>query len=63
MNIPELSMALSQTKLQNDVGTAMLGKALELADTFGENLDAMLKAPALESSVTPHLGGSIDVLI
>lgn len=63
MDIPALSMAMAQSELMNNVGVAMLGKTLDLADTAGENFEAMLEGAALEQMVTPHLGGNIDVLL
>lgn len=56
-------MALSQTRMMNDVGVAMLGKSLDLADTAGENFEAMLEGAAMEQSVTPHIGGNIDLMV
>lgn len=56
MDIPALSMALAQTNLQSDIGIAMLGKALDVSRDLGDGL-----ADMLEQSVTPYLGGSIDI--
>lgn len=63
MDIAALSMALAQTKLQNDVGTAMLAKSLDMSDTLGDNMAAMLDSAAMENSVTPYLGSSIDISV
>lgn len=56
MDIASLSTALSMTKLNNDIGILMLGKQLDAAETMG---DSMVKL--MEQSVTPHLGGNIDI--
>lgn len=58
MDIPALSMAMAQTQLQTDVGTAMLSKSLDLGKDIGDRLTKIL-----EQSVTPNLGGSIDITV
>lgn len=63
MDIPGLSMAMAQTNLQTDVGVAMLGKAIDLGDSLGEGMVEMIDAAAMERSVTPYLGGNIDVSV
>lgn len=55
MNIASLSMAMSTSTLNTDVGVAVLGKNL---DTLKQAGDGMLKM--IESSVTPNLGQNID---
>ncbi|WP_026657452.1 YjfB family protein [Butyrivibrio sp. AC2005] len=61
MDIPELSMALSASKVQSDWGTAMLSKNLDALKEAGNTIEDMLDVSALERSVTPELGGTIDV--
>lgn len=56
MDIAGLSMALSQTKVMNDVSTAMLAKSMDTAEVIG---DSMIKM--MEQSVTPNLGANIDI--
>ena len=63
MDIPGLSMAMAQTNFQTDVGVAMLGKAIDLGDSLGEGMVEMIDAAAMERSVTPYLGGNIDVSV
>lgn len=58
MDIASLSTALSMTKLNNDIGVLMLGKQLDTAEAMG---DSMIKL--MEQSVTPHLGGNIDISV
>lgn len=58
MDIASLSTAMSLSKLQSDVGVAVLGKQLDTVEVMG---DSMLKM--MEQSVTPHLGSSIDISI
>ncbi|MCR4923116.1 MAG: YjfB family protein [Lachnospiraceae bacterium] len=56
MDIPALSMAMSQANVLNQVGTAVLSQSL---DTFEGEAADMVKM--LEQSVTPELGGNIDI--
>lgn len=58
MDIASLSTALSMTKVNGDIGVLMLGKQLDAMETMG---DSMIKI--MEQSVTPHLGGNIDVSV
>ena len=62
MDIPALSMALSQNKILNDVGVAMLSKSLDTMQENGEALIATMDAGA-ELSVNPNIGGNIDLRI
>ena len=63
MNIPELSMALAQINVQSDFSVAMLSKAMDTNEILGQNMVAMLDAAAMEHSVTPHIGGNIDLKV
>ena len=58
MDIASLSTALSMTKVKGDIGVLMLGKQLDAMETMG---DSMIKI--MEQSVTPHIGGHIDVSV
>lgn len=58
MDIASLSTALSMTKVNNDFGTIMLSKQLDNMEDMG---DSMIKL--MENSVTPHIGGNIDISI
>lgn len=62
MNIPELSTALANVRLSNQVGIAVLDKALESSEAIGESLINMMSR-SMELSVNPHIGGNIDMLI
>ena len=61
MDIPELSMALSASKVQSDWGTAMLSKNLDALQEVGSTISEMLDVSALERSVNPDLGDTIDI--
>ena len=58
MDIASLSTALSMTKLNGDIGVRMLSKQLDAVETMG---DSMIKI--MDQSVTPHLGGNIDISV
>ena len=61
MDIAGLSMAMATTNLQNKVGTARLGKAMDTNEALGEGLVQMIDSAAMERSVTPELGANIDL--
>lgn len=63
MDIPALSMAMAQVNLQTDIGVAMLDKAIDLGASLGEGMVEMIDSAAMERSVTPYLGGNIDVSV
>ncbi|NBH81577.1 putative motility protein [bacterium C-53] len=56
MDIPGLSMAMAQSRLQTDFGVAMLSKSLDNVQETGDNLTKMM-----ELSVNPDLGANIDI--
>lgn len=62
MNIPALSMGLSQMETLNSVSTAMLAKSLDNLESTGEQMVAMM-ASSMELSVNPAVGANIDVFI
>ncbi|WP_029323278.1 YjfB family protein [Butyrivibrio sp. AE3004] len=61
MDIPELSMALSASRIQQDWGTAMLANNLDAMAEVGNTIEELMDVSALERSVNPNLGGTIDV--
>lgn len=61
MDIPELSMALSASKVQSDWGTAMLSKNLDALQEVGDTITELMDVSAMERSVNPNLGGTIDI--
>lgn len=58
MDIAALSTSMALTDLQSQVGVAMLSKGLDTVEVLG---DSMIKM--MENSVTPHLGGNIDIRV
>jgi len=63
MDIPGLSMRMAQSNLLTDVGTAMLAKTMEQADSVSAAMTEMLDASAMELSVNPGVGANIDISV
>lgn len=63
MDIAALSMAMSQAKIGNDFGTAMLSKTLDSMKVEGSEIANMIDTAAMERSVYPSIGGNIDISI
>ena len=63
MDIPALSMRMAQTRLMTDVGTAILAKSIDQADTTAAALTDMIDAAGMERSVNPGIGGNIDIRV
>jgi hypothetical protein len=63
MDIASLSMNLAQNNLLSNVGTAMLAKSIDQAQTTGNTVDELLDSSALELSVNPDIGSNIDIRI
>ncbi|RKM59892.1 putative motility protein [Butyrivibrio sp. CB08] len=62
MDIPALSMALSQNRILNDVGIAMLSKSLDnMQDMGAAMVETIEAAPAV--SLDPNLGANIDIRV
>lgn len=62
MDIPSLSMALSQNRVLSDVGVAMLSKNLDMMEEAGENMIAGIQSVS-ETSVNPNIGSNIDISV
>lgn len=60
MDIAELSMVLSQNRVMNDYGVAMLSKSLDMAMDTSETLTEMMDN-SMELSVNPDIGSNIDI--
>ncbi len=62
VDIPGLSMALSQTRTMNAVGTAVLAKSLDTLEATGEQMVDMMAA-SMELSVNPAVGANINLYV
>lgn len=63
MDIAGVSMALSNAKIANSVGTAVLGKTMALNETMGQGLINMIDKASMERSVNPSVGSRFDMLV
>ncbi len=63
MDIPELSMTLSQQNIMQNVGTAVLSKSIDMAESTGAQLTQMIDAAAMERSVNPNVGANFDMYV
>jgi len=63
MDIAGLSMALSHIETNSQVGTALLGKAMDANEILGAGMVEMIDAAAMERSVNPNVGANFDMYI
>lgn len=63
MDIAALSMGLSQMKFAQEAGVSILKMAMDQGQTQAQGLTQLMEGSAMEQSVSPHLGASIDVRI
>jgi hypothetical protein len=63
MDIAGLSMSMADNRIQSQVGTAILGKAMDTNEVLGQGLVQMIDASAMERSVNPDVGANFDVRI
>lgn len=63
MDIAALSMTMAQNNIGSKVGVAILDKTMENAESAGAQLVKMIDAAAMQRSVTPYLGGNIDISV
>lgn len=65
MDIPELSIVLSQSNVMNQISAGVLSMALDHSREEGAQLMELMDVPvkAMELSVHPNLGSNIDISI
>ncbi len=61
MDIAGLSMNMAMMDVQSQVGIKMLSKAIDMGEELGAGVVQMVDAAAMERSVNPPVGGSIDI--
>ncbi|SFH70726.1 Putative motility protein [Tindallia magadiensis] len=63
MDVAAMSIALNQMKLQQEASVSVLKMAMDGGSSQMEGLEKMLdtNTKMLEQSVTPHLGGNLDI--
>ena len=63
MDIAGVSMALSANKVQSQVSTAVLSKAMDTNEALGQGLVQMIDSAAMERSVNPGVGANFDMYV
>ncbi|WP_099469130.1 YjfB family protein [Konateibacter massiliensis] len=63
MDIPSLSIALSQSKVMSDVSMAMLGKSLDMVEDLSANMTDMIDSAAAPALPIDGLGANIDITL
>ncbi|WP_416147253.1 YjfB family protein [Salipaludibacillus sp. HK11] len=66
MEIPSLSVAISQAGVNQQGSVSMMQKSLEQAGQQGQALDKLMESAEVqrtEHALQPHLGGSVDVKV
>lgn len=61
--IEGMSVNMSQNSLMTKVSTEVLAMSLDQMETSGAGLIDMMNRSVMENSVTPNLGGNIDVMV
>ena len=63
MDIAAMSMAMSQMKLSQEVGVAVMKKAMDSSEGQMADLMKMMEVNTriMEQSVNPNIGGTIDI--
>ena len=56
MDIPALSMAMSQSQLLSQVSTQVMSMSMDQVEASGDEMAKMM-----EMSVNPSVGGNIDI--
>lgn len=63
MDIAGVSMAMSANRVQSQVGTAVLSKAMDTNEALGQGLVQMIDSAAMERSVNPNVGANFDLRV
>jgi hypothetical protein len=66
MNIPSMSMTLSQSQVQQQASMSVMKMAMGNADQQGEAIQKLISTAdivAVQHAAQPHLGGNLDLKI
>jgi len=63
MDIAALSMSLSAIDTTNQVGVALLSKAMDNSQAIGAGIVEMIDSAAMERSVNPAVGSNFDMYV
>ena len=61
MNIPLLSIAMSQGKVQQHASISLMKHVMGNAEQQGEAIQKLMDSIDIQKQAQPHLGSSIDV--
>lgn len=64
MDVALLSMAMSQSQIQQQVSISVLKQAMDQAEVNANFINSMIgeaDVQALQHAAQPHLGGTIDI--
>ncbi|TWT03670.1 YjfB family protein [Planomicrobium sp. CPCC 101079] len=64
MDIAALSIALSQASVRQEASVSIMKKTMDQAESNGDGVVKLLHSAnvkAMEQSVQPHIGGTIDL--
>lgn len=63
MDIPSLSTSLSQMNISQEIGVSVLKMAMDTGQSQMNDMLQVLEANTkiMEQSITPHIGGNIDI--
>ncbi|MBO5485786.1 MAG: YjfB family protein [Eubacterium sp.] len=63
MDIAALSMSLGAIDTTNQVGVALLSKAMDNSQAIGAGIVEMIDSAAMERSVNPAVGSNFDMYV
>lgn len=63
MDIPGLSMAMSQMNVMQQVGISMLSNQFDNAEMTGNAISQMISSAGMELSVNPSVGSNFDMYV
>ena len=63
MDIPGLSMAMSQMNIMQQVGISMLSNQFDTAEMTGNAISQMIDSAGMELSVNPSVGSNFDMYV
>lgn len=63
MDIPGLSMAMSQMNLMQQVGVSVLSNQLDTAEMTGAAISQMIDTAGMERSVNPSVGSNFHMYV
>ena len=63
MDIPAISMAMSQINLMQQVNVSLMSEQMDLAEVTGDAITEMMDAASMERSVNPSVGSNFDMCI